>query len=101
MGYRKAVCEWCGKEFRTKSDSRKLCSKKCRMEKKDSTSGGQLCWNCQRATGKCEWSKHLLKPVKGSCAEPVYKKEDDGYTRRTYKITFCPQFLPDQRRAMV
>lgn len=90
----KQVCEVCGKSFASKAP-RKYCCKKCRMEAiaKNKEKKGQLCWNCKNTNENlCSWFSKEMKPIDGWTAKEVLVKEEDGYVRRTYKITACPNF---------
>lgn len=58
-----------------------------------------LCWDCQRATGFCPWSKYKkFEPVPGWTVEktiridktPPYTYEREGIT-----VLDCPLFVPD------
>ena len=55
--------------------------------------GSQLCWNCQRAIGKCKWSQ-TGEPIEGWDAEKVIINDIEGKIH-TYKIKKCPLFVPD------
>lgn len=60
-----------------------------------------ICFDCQRAVGKCSWSeinpetgKPRFLPVPGSVTEKSFIK--DWHTKRkTLRIVSCPLFLPD------
>ena len=52
----------------------------------------QPCWTCQNACGGCSWS-NFLEPVKGWTAERTTKNTVSG---RGYKITYCPEYIPDE-----
>ena len=64
-----------------------------------------ICLDCQRACGGCSWSastpdgKLLFEPVPGWTAERVLLNLGGGTEKtrycETYRITACPQFLPD------
>lgn len=62
----------------------------------------QLCQTCARASGFCEWSKHL-KPVEGWTAEPTLVKhlQRNGSGKvvsievESYHITGCPLYMED------
>ena len=92
----KNECQICGKIFITKNKTKKYCCSDCKKIaariRKDECD--QPCWICRNATGNCLWSSES-KPIKNWNAEPVYKKERDGYIRRTYKIISCPEFIHD------
>ena len=59
----------------------------------------QLCWRCRRACGGCRWSSRG-KPVPGWTATPM--RRNAGTSKGvpviidTYRITACPQFVPDR-----
>lgn len=92
----KKNCEICGKLFATKNVKRKYCGKSCSAIAKDriATEKGQLCWRCQRATGRCSWSRSF-EPIKGWKAKATKIKDGDGGMIRSYRITKCPQFIHD------
>lgn len=94
------ICSTCGNIFKTTIKNEKYCSKKCRAD--DMSMGGQLCWNCQRATGGCSWSDKFI-PVNGWIAEPRIIKNYNILTRTydeisTFRIKYCPLFLRDLPR---
>ena len=90
-----AKCEYCGKGFITKSSKKKYCSRECKLMafQLKRQQNEQLCWSCQKACGRCSWSKNLT-PVKGWEATPVMVKDDEGNIR-TYHITSCPEYIHD------
>jgi hypothetical protein len=52
-----------------------------------------LCWKCQRADGKCRWSREF-KPVEGWLAIPTKVKEQgkkDQYIT-SFNVYACPEF---------
>lgn len=50
-----------------------------------------ICWQCQNATGHCEWSKNF-KPVKGWKA-----KETKIYDKvQSFVVLSCPKFIQDK-----
>ena len=51
----------------------------------------QLCWTCQNACGDCSWSS-CFQPVEGWTAENVHRKTYDSY-----RITKCPEYVPDKK----
>ncbi len=65
-------------------------------------SNGQLCWDCEKARGKCSWSKEF-KLVEGCKAEPTRVcmsevttkagKKKKYYTD-SFSIKECPEFEP-------
>ena len=69
---------------------------------------GNICFDCENATGGCSWSaldpvtgKPQFKPVPGWTATPVVLQEKNGsyrYKWDTYSITACPQFVPTPER---
>lgn len=90
----KIKCKQCGKEFVTKNKRRKYCSKHCRITANENkcTVKGQLCWNCENATGKCSWSACFI-PVEGWTAKATKIKDGDGEIVHSYRIMQCPQFI--------
>lgn len=71
------------------------------MEKREKTHE-TLCWGCEKACGKCSWSKKFV-PVEGWEAKPttVYIREEtlpSGEVKRYYTDSFdvykCPEFEP-------
>ena len=62
-------------------------------ESKNST----LCWNCEKATGGCSWSRDFT-PVEGWKAKPTKIKEDGGKTIiDSFIVKKCPEFVADER----
>lgn len=57
-------------------------------------SKGTLCWECQKATGMCSWSKSLI-PVKGWTADDG-KMNIDGRPVESYFVHACPEFERDK-----
>jgi len=68
-----------------------------------------ICAGCQKACGGCSWSaadengKLLFKPVPGWTAERVrlavgYNKKRERIYTESYRITACPEFVPDVRK---
>ena len=86
-------CEFCGKQFTSKSDIKKYCTYRCArdMARKRQEENEQLCWRCKNACGGCSWSKELL-PVKGWKAESTIIKDSMG-DFESYKIKRCPEFV--------
>lgn len=68
-----------------------------------------ICFDCQRAYGGCSWSARdletgelLFMPVPGWTAEPSLLYKSRNYHKKetwTYRITACPLFLRDVRKA--
>lgn len=100
-------CEICGKTFPAIRNNQKYCGKACRLssvEKRNEEirrkkqerygQGGQPCWRCQKACGKCSWSKFGI-PVKCWEAIPTLVKSRGKVEFGSYKITYCPQFIGD------
>ena len=93
-------CRGCGKKFIYTGKQRTYCSGECEYiakstdKRKGHTQSKQICWTCKNACGGCSWSSEL-KPVKGWKAKPTNIKCEDGRTARSYKITFCPEYIPD------
>ena len=64
----------------------------------------QPCWDCAKYYNGCSWSRDFT-PLEGWVATPTYKAgvtRSDG-TRyppmKSYHITYCPEFEPEERRA--
>lgn len=56
-----------------------------------------LCWNCQNATGGCNWSRNLT-PVEGWTATPIKIKrtvQDIRGSISGYQIHSCPEYVPE------
>lgn len=49
----------------------------------------QLCWDCARAVGGCDWSREHI-PIPGWEATPAVRNGDSSYV-----ITGCPEFVRD------
>lgn len=64
-------------------------------ERKDS-----LCWDCQKAIGKCSWSEYgKQEPVPGWTVEVTKRTERvNGYTydRTGMTVLACPLFEEDE-----
>ena len=93
------MCATCGILFETTIRNKRHCSKRCEAD--ELASGGQICWQCNKATGGCSWSKSLT-PVKGWTAEPRVIRSYDNILKtyeeiHTYKILYCPLFERDER----
>lgn len=90
----KKKCKICGKSFATKNKKRKYCGKSCSSVAKERivAGKGQLCWQCQRATGRCSWSSSF-KPIEGWRAKATKIKDGDGEIVHSYRIMQCPQFI--------
>lgn len=104
-------CEVCEKEFASFT-KRRTCSKKCVTTLKRKTANknkgrksakDQICFNCQRATGKyingtiCPWA-HSLRPVPNWEAEKIIIENEEGYRPyESYDIILCPLFLADEK----
>lgn len=69
---------------------------------KETRKHSQLCWNCEKACGKCSWSKNFT-PVPGWNATPTkiisYTTSVAGNKRHrkkfyidSYEIHGCPEF---------
>ena len=60
-----------------------------------------LCFNCQKACGKCSWSSRF-EPVPGWTAKKRMLKVGHGREGKrfveTYHITACPEHVPDKPR---
>lgn len=68
-----------------------------------------ICFNCQNACGGCSWSeldpdtrKPRFEPVPGWTAKPVLLHVATSKKKpiiiETYRVTACPQFIPDAAR---
>ena len=65
------------------------------------TKNSQLCWDCEKACGRCSWSKNFT-PVEGWKAKPtkmlISTTNGKGGLRKyysdTYEIHECPEFEP-------
>ena len=62
------------------------------LDKNDGRSHASICFDCQNAVCKCEWSKDFT-PVPGWEAELVYLNKN-----LTYYVTKCPKHIPDVKR---
>ena len=68
---------------------------KPRLNKNDS-----LCWDCQKAIGKCNWSR-AGKPVEGwevNITTIQHKVKGKIQDDDIYKIVSCPEYIPDESR---
>lgn len=63
------------------------------MKRGQNKQSGQLCWDCKKACGYCNWSRSL-EPVKGWTAEKVTRKSGNT-SYETYHISACPEFEKD------
>ena len=82
--------------------------KKCRGAHNALTTN--ICFDCQNACGGCSWTeidpvtkRPRFEPVPGWTAKPVLLVigRDKGNKERitkTYHVTKCPQFIPDEPR---
>lgn len=52
-----------------------------------------ICWNCKKATGKCNWSREF-KPVDGWLAIPTKVKEQGkkDIFINSFDVFACPEF---------
>ena len=84
------ICVKCGRNFRTKTMARAC--RDCREAVRERASRKRMCicWFCDKADGKCPWSRNF-EPVPGWDATPVVVKDKEG-DMRTYHIKSCPQF---------
>ena len=93
-------CKHCGKEFIHNGERFYFCSGECEYiaRQKDKRFGriqsSQPCWSCQNACGGCSWSSEF-KPVEGWKAKRTKVKCEDGRYSDSYKILFCPEYIPD------
>lgn len=59
------------------------------------TSHETLCWHCQKAAGRCSWSKNFT-PIEGWTAEPTRVKVNKSSRYVTELDSFdvyeCPEF---------
>ena len=96
-------CKYCEKLFTTTKAAQKFCSEMCRYKykqnerieeaKKKRRGRETLCWDCQKATGGCSWSRNLT-PVEGWEAKQI-KVKGNFYTNEvldSYVVTNCPEF---------
>lgn len=51
-----------------------------------------LCWDCEKATGGCDWSS-LGEPIKGWDATTIKATGTKPYN--TYVVHWCPEFKRD------
>jgi hypothetical protein len=59
-----------------------------------------LCWSCQKACGKCNWSR-TLKPIEGWKVDvKIIKHTSRGKTTEdeVTKVVKCPEYKQDERR---
>lgn len=54
-----------------------------------------ICWDCQKASGRCSWSRKL-EPVEGWDAKPTIIKYA-GSREPSYIVRSCPEFVADAR----
>ena len=55
-----------------------------------------LCWNCDRATGFCPWSREF-EPVQGWVANKTIVHQSRKINFESYDVIYCPLFEPDPR----
>lgn len=55
-----------------------------------------LCWQCQKACGKCAWSRKNAQPVNGWQVETTTVLIGKRCVQ-SYIVKSCPEFVPDQR----
>lgn len=94
-------CKNCGKEFYKKRGAA-YCSRACKKQatEKRLSSALTLCWSCDNACGRCEWSAFFI-PVKGWNAErSEIKNLHKGTAYESYHVYECPKYVPDRRRSM-
>ena len=62
----------------------------------------QLCWYCEKACGRCSWSRSFT-PIEGWEAEPttVRNRDTAQRTTATYYIKACPEYEPLKMRRKV
>lgn len=72
------------------------------MENQFCKKNDSLCWDCQRATGKCPWSQYgKFEPVNGWTIQKTRRIETNGsyaYEREGITVMECPLFVPDEVR---
>ncbi len=55
-----------------------------------------ICWDCQKAIGKCSWSDYdEQSPVKGWEAEKTVIKGGYKNMEYSYRVISCPEFVRD------
>ena len=57
-----------------------------------------LCWKCQKAGGKCSWSK-CFEPVEGWDAKPTKVIDYCGGKQiitDSFNVRHCPEFVKDR-----
>lgn len=66
-----------------------------------------LCISCQKACGGCSWTavdpvtkKLRFEPVRGWTAEETVLYMGVGRYENSYRITACPEFVPDRERGV-
>lgn len=94
------LCAVCGKIFTTTVKNKTCCSRRCEADERDM--GGQLCWTCQNATGKCPWSSSFT-PIDGWIASPRTRRYYDNHIHtyeeiHTFRIKYCPLYIKDEPR---
>lgn len=92
-------CRSCGKNFVYIGGRRMYCSGECEFvarstDRKGDTKSKQPCWTCKKACGGCSWSSEF-KPVKGWKAKKTKIKCEEGRYSDSYKIIYCPEYIPD------
>lgn len=63
-------------------------SKKVLEEVKRNT---QLCWDCEKACGRCSWSRDFI-PVPGWKATPTKLNVERNRIVDSYEVHECPEF---------
>lgn len=104
------ICKTCGSSFYSETNCRTTCSRACRNALKRKSKRetlakkgecDQICFTCQRATGKninsvvCPWA-HSLKPVKGWDATEIIIEEEGCTPYQSYDIHKCPLYMQDE-----
>lgn len=56
-----------------------------------------ICWQCDKACGKCAWSKKNPQPISGWKAKPTMVRITNNRYIQSYIVTSCPLFAPEQR----
>lgn len=62
----------------------------------NNTKHSTLCWDCEKACGRCSWSKSFT-PVEGWVAKPTKVKGDSQCRNQlidSFDVHECPEFEP-------
>ena len=55
-----------------------------------------LCWQCQKACGRCSWSNGTFTPVQGWEAKPTTIKNRVKGDISSFLVKSCPEFVLDK-----